>query len=448
MSKTNLAEDFFKKLEEKIDEKNFKLWIKPLSVEIKKEDFFVITKNKFAKNWIEKEYRFYFNEVLSEIDPEKIFSLKIEFKLNKSSFKKNSSTKLRKISLPKTAQKNKYIENPNLVKEYTFDKFVRGDSNSMALDAAKKVAEKPGKIYNPLYIYGETALGKTHLMTAIGHKILEKNPDANVYFISSEKFAQEMSSSINENKMEEFKKKYRNLDVLLIDDIQFFLGKNKSMEEFFHTFNTLSSRENQIVLTSDVHPSGTTMESRIKSRLNEGLSVAVNPPKFETRKEILLKKAADKGVVLPDEVAHYLAKKIESHVRDLEGAINKVIASSSFRCEEISIALVNRELKDMFDIKKNQITIDNIQKTVADYFKITLIDLLGKGRTKSIIKPRQMAMALARELTSNSLPEIGKSFGGKDHSTVINALKRVKSYKTEDRMFKEDWENICRKLRN
>lgn len=453
MEESELKKLFFEKLEEKIEESKFNTWIKPLELKIQDDSFVILAKSKFAKNWLEKEYIYYFTDSLDEINPGKNYNIKIDFNLKNSNLNKtNLSNQKNNEKSKKSAEKKKHksinIKDTGLLNDYTFDKFVKGDSNSMAFDAAKAIVEKPGKTYNPLYIYGETALGKTHLMNAVGHEILKRNPDASVYFLSSENFAQEMAKSIQQNKMDEFKEKYRNLDVLLIDDIQFFLGKNKSMDEFFYTFNTLLERENQIVLTSDVHPNGSNLESRIKSRLSKGLSVPITPPNFETRKEILLKKAQNQNKYLPDEVATYIAKRIKSHVRDLEGALNKVVASSNFKGEEITIELVNKELKDLFDIQKTQIGIDNIQKIVADYFKISLVELLSKKRSNSIARPRQIAMSLARELTTYSLPEIGKSFGGRDHSTVINAVKRVKKLIETDKNFKEDWEILNRKLRN
>lgn len=451
MDENKIKENFFAKMHQKIDEKKFNIWIKNLKLKLEGNKFILLAKSKYAKNWLEKEYKNYFLEFIKNINSDKNYELKIEF-LKKNSYLKADFKKseIRKISSSKKDIKKIDLKKTNLLLDYTFERFVKGSSNEMAFDAAQIIVKDPGEIYNPLYIYGETALGKTHLMNAIGHKILELNPKASVYFISSERFSQEMVNAINKKKMEEFKEKYRNLDILLIDDVQFFLGKDKTMAEFFFIFNTLLERKNQIVLTSDVHPNNSSLEleSRTKSRLSKGLSVAITPPDFETRKEILLKKALDKKVFLPDEVASYLAKKIESHVRDLEGALNKVIAGATFKSEALSIELVNRELKDLFEIKKSQISIDNIQKLVADYFKITMRELLGKSRKQSITRPRQIAMTLAREFTNKSLPEIGQNFEGKDHTTVLNAIKRVNKLKSENKDFKEDWEILKRKLRN
>lgn len=451
MDESKIKEIFFEKMSQKIEEEKFNIWIKNLKIKIENNNFILLTKSKYAKKWLEKEYKNYFLEIIKDVSSTENYELKIDVISNDFNSKNNTKNVEEKKAFKfKKSTKKVDLKKTNLLSYYTFEKFVKGSSNEMAFDAAQIIVKDPGEIYNPLYIYGETALGKTHLMNAIGNKILELNPEASVYFISSERFAQEMVNAIKQKKMEEFKEKYRNLDILLIDDVQFFLGKDKTMNEFFYIFNTLLERKNQIVLTSDVHPndSSLVLESRIKSRLSKGLSVAITPPDFETRKEILFKKALEQKVFLPDEVASYMAKKIESHVRDLEGALNKVIAGSNFKGEKITIELVNRDLKDLFEIKKNQISIDNIQKLVADYFKITMSDLLGKSRKQSITRPRQIAMTLAREFTNKSLPEIGQSFDGKDHTTVLNAIKRVKKLKAENKDFKEDLEILKRKLRS
>lgn len=329
---------------------------------------------------------------------------------------------------------------------HTFDTLVEGKSNQLAKAASFQVAENPGGAYNPLFIYGGVGLGKTHLMHAVGHQILKQNPNAKVVYLNSERFVQDMVKALQLNAINEFKRYYRNLDALLIDDIQFFVGKDRSQEEFFHTFNSLLEGGQQIILTSDRYPKEIGVEERLKSRFGWGLTVAIEPPELELRVAILMKKAEIARVDLPQEVAFFIAQKIRSHVRDLEGALNRVIADSRFKGQPISVELVRESLKDLFAVQDKQVGVDNIQRTVAEYYKIKIADLHSKRRNRSIARPRQMAMALAKELTNHSLPEIGDAFGGRDHTTVLHACRKIVSLQEESPDIREDWKNLLRLL--
>jgi chromosomal replication initiator protein len=329
----------------------------------------------------------------------------------------------------------------------TFDLFVEGKSNHFAKAAAMQVAENPGKAYNPLFIYGGTGLGKTHLMQAIGHVIKARDPDARVAYVHSERFVGDMVKALQHNTMNEFKNSYRSLSALLIDDIQFFTNKDRSQEEFFHTFNALFESQNQIVLTCDRYPREIAgLEERLKSRFGWGLTVAIEPPELETCVAILISKAQAGGVTLPEEVAFFVAKRIRTNVRELEGALRRIIANSRFTGEPITLDFAKEALKDLLNLQARLVTIENIQKTVADYYKLRMSDLVSERRSRSIARPRQVAMALAKELTSHSLPEIGAAFGGRDHTTVIHACKRVRELRESDPRMREDYSNLLRTL--
>jgi chromosomal replication initiator protein len=331
--------------------------------------------------------------------------------------------------------------------EATFELFVEGKSNHFAKAAAMQVAENPGKAYNPLFIYGGTGLGKTHLMQAIGHVIKARDPDARVAYVHSERFVGDMVKALQHNTMNEFKNSYRSLSALLIDDIQFFTNKDRSQEEFFHTFNALFESQNQIVLTCDRYPREIAgLEERLKSRFGWGLTVAIEPPELETCVAILISKAQAVGVALPEEVAFFVAKRIRTNVRELEGALRRIIANSRFTGEPISLDFAKEALKDLLNLQARLVTIENIQKTVADYYKLRLSDLVSEKRSRSIARPRQIAMALAKELTSHSLPEIGAAFGGRDHTTVIHACKRIRELRESDARVREDYSNLLRTL--
>jgi chromosomal replication initiator protein len=330
---------------------------------------------------------------------------------------------------------------------FTFDSFVEGKSNQFARAAALQVGTNPGRAYNPLFIYGGVGLGKTHLMHAIGNVILQRDAGAKVAYIHSERFVGDMVRGLQHNTIADFKRSYRSLDALLIDDIQFFAGKERSQEEFFHTFNALLEGQRQVVLTCDRYPKEVSgLEERLKSRFGWGLTVAIEPPELETSVAILMSKAASEHEVLPEEVAFFIAQRIRSNVRELEGALRRVIANARFTGQPITLEFAKQALHDLLALHEKLVTIENIQKTVAEYFKIRVADLLSKRRSRSIARPRQIAMGLAKELTTHSLPEIGDAFGGRDHTTVLHACRRVKMLRETDTRVAEDYNNLLRTL--
>jgi len=419
-------------LEKSISEEEFNTWIKPLSVEINNKTLAISAPNDFIINYVEENYLNILDAAIQKSDER----LDIEFKkLDKSTFvdKLEGGSSLR----------------PNLVEAFTFNSFVEGKSNHMALAAARQVAQNPRGDYNPLFIYGGVGLGKTHLMHAVGNEILKDNPNKRIVYVHSEKFVADMVKALQLGAMSEFKAFYRNADALLIDDIQFFAGKEQSQEEFFHTFNALLDRNHQMILTCDKYPKEIDgLEERLKSRLGWGLPVIIEPPELETRAAVLLKKAESLGVHLPNDCAFYIAQRIRSNIRELEGALKRVSANSKFSNKEIDIPFVKESLKDLFVISAKMVSIDNIQKTVAEYYNIKLSDLLSKRRSRSITRPRQLAMALTKELTNHSLPEIGESFNGRDHTTVLHACSKIKELRKELPSLEEDYRNLTRTLTN
>ena len=335
----------------------------------------------------------------------------------------------------------------NLDPHYTFETFVEGKSNQLGKAAAMQVATNPGRAYNPLLLYGGTGLGKTHLMHAAGNLMRERNPDFKVLYLRSEQFVGSMIEALRAKSMDQFKLRFRSVDALLIDDIQFFAGKDTTQEEFFHTFNALFESKQQIILTCDRYPKEVDkLEPRLKSRLGWGLSVAIEPPDFETRAAILLSKAQDKGVEVSESVAMLLAKRIRSNVRDLEGALNTLAAKANFFRRPITTDFAEETLRDLLATHAQAVTIPNIQKIVGEYFNVRLQDLLSKRRVRSLARPRQMAMALAKELTEHSLPEIGEAFGGRDHTTVLHACRTIKKLSETDARMRQDWEQLIRTL--
>ena len=419
-------------LEKSISEEEFNTWIKPLSAEISNKTIAISAPNDFIINYVEENYLNMFDAAIQKSNE----NLAIEFKkLDKSTFvdKLEGGTTLR----------------PNLVESFTFNSFVEGKSNHMALAAARQVAQNPRGDYNPLFIYGGVGLGKTHLMHAVGNEILKDSPNKRIVYVHSEKFVADMVKALQLGAMSEFKAFYRNADALLIDDIQFFAGKEQSQEEFFHTFNALLDRNHQMILTCDKYPKEIDgLEERLKSRLGWGLPVIIEPPELETRAAVLLKKAESLGIHLPNDCAFYIAQRIRSNIRELEGALKRVAANSKFSNKEIDIPFVKESLKDLFVISAKMVSIDNIQKTVAEYYNIKLSDLLSKRRSRSITRPRQLAMALTKELTNHSLPEIGESFNGRDHTTVLHACSKIKELRKELPSLEEDYRNLTRTLTN
>ncbi|MDP0561561.1 MAG: chromosomal replication initiator protein DnaA [Candidatus Endonucleobacter sp. (ex Gigantidas childressi)] len=331
--------------------------------------------------------------------------------------------------------------------QFTFETFVEGKSNQLALAAAKQVSENPGSAYNPLFLYGGVGLGKTHLMHAVGSSLVKQNRNSRVVYLHSERFVADMVKALQLNAINDFKRYYRSVDALLIDDIQFFAGKERSQEEFFHTFNALLEGGQQMILTCDRYPKEIHgVEERLKSRFGWGLTVAVEPPELETRVAILMKKAEQQKVELQHDAAFFIAQRIRSNVRELEGALKRVIASAHFMGRKIDIDLIRESLKDLLALQDKQVSIDNIQRTVAEYYKIKISDILSKRRSRSVARPRQIAMALSKELTNHSLPEIGDAYGGRDHTTVLHACRKVKELVGDDTEIRSDYKNLLRSL--
>jgi chromosomal replication initiator protein len=349
---------------------------------------------------------------------------------------------VRKVDVGGTLQ-----HQPHLVENYTFDNFIEGKSNQLALAAAKQVAQNPGDSYNPLFLYGGVGLGKTHLMHAVGNSLKQENPQAKVVYLHSERFVADMVKALQLNAISDFKRYYRSVDALLIDDIQFFAKKDRSQEEFFHTFNALLEGGQQMILTCDRYPKEIDgLEERLKSRFGWGLTVAVEPPELETRVAILMKKATQARIDLPPDAAFFIAQRIRSNVRELEGALKRVIASAHFIGKPIDVDLVKESLKDLLALQDKQVSLDNIQRTVAEYYKIKVADLMSRRRSRSVARPRQVAMALAKELTNHSLPEIGDSFGGRDHTTVLHGCRKIKELRETNSDISEDYKNLLRSL--
>jgi chromosomal replication initiator protein len=420
------------KLEAKLSQEEFNTWIKPLRADINKNDLEISAPNDFVLTYVKENLGQIIENLVNKSDE----SLNVKFKtLDKSTF-------VEKLNV---TEENK----PGLVQKFTFDTFVEGKSNHMALAAAKQVAANPKGDYNPLFIYGGVGLGKTHLMHAVGNEILNSDTSKRIVYVHSEKFVADMVKALQLGAMSEFKEFYRNADALLIDDIQFFAGKEQSQEEFFHTFNALLDRNHQMILTCDKYPKEIDgLEERLKSRLGWGLPVIIEPPELETRAAVLLSKANSMGVTLPNDCAIYIAERIRSNIRELEGALKRVVANSRFTDQEIDIPFVKEALKDLFVISAKMVSIDNIQKTVAEYYNIKLSDLLSKRRSRSITRPRQLAMALTKQLTNHSLPEIGEAFNGRDHTTVLHACGKIKELRKEIPSLEEDYRNLNRTLTN
>ena len=426
------------KLENEISSSDFSTWIRPLQAIETDEQIKLLAPNKFVLDWVKQHYLAKIEESVLEFSDGK-YGLSFEI-----GSKKTPSTPV----TPKTKVTESKKTIPNFLnKAFTFENFVEGKSNQLGRAASIQVSENLGKAYNPLLIYGGSGLGKTHLMHAIGNAVFKTNPNATIVYLHSEKFVQDMVRSLQQNSINAFKEYYRAIDVLLIDDIQFFAGKERSQEEFFHTFNTLLDKKRQIVLTCDKYPKEIIgLEDRLKSRFGCGLPISIDPPDMETRAAILMKKAQQANILLPQEVAFFIAKKIPFNVRDLEGALRRVIANSQFTGRPISIEFTKEALHDLISLKDKLVNMDNIQKTVAEYFKIRVTDLSSKTRKQNITRPRQIAMSLARELTSHSFPEIGDAFGGRDHTTVMNACKKISELKISDMGVAEDYSNLMRTL--
>ena len=434
----------FSQLENNLSAQQFSTWIRPLQVIFRENEIRLLAPNTFVRDYVSEHF---LNDVQSILDTltnnPPIVSVVIGSEKYSDTDKENNrpdfNTSAAKLDTPKRSS----TLNPN----FTFENFVEGNSNQLARAASMQVAINPGDSYNPMLIYGGVGLGKTHLMHAIGNDLLQRNPDANVVYLHSERFVQDMVKALQHNRINEFKAYYRTVDALLIDDIQFFAKKERSQEEFFHTFNALLEGQKQIIMTCDRYPKEIDgLEDRLKSRFGWGLPVAIEPPELETRVAILMSKASLSNVDLPNEVAFFIAKRLPSNIRELEGALRRVIANSSFTGKPITLDFAKEALRDLLALQARLVTIENIQKTVVEYYKIRHADLLSKKRTRSIVRPRQMAMALCKELTNHSLPEIGDAFGGRDHTTVLHACRKIASLKDEELMIKEDFTNLLRTL--
>lgn len=439
-------------LQDQISSTDFSTWLRPLQADTSVPDTMTLyASNVFVKSWVENNYLAQITKIAQELSRNPNLIVKVT----------EGSKPVAQIVAPQPVEATASVQdNPsadsamansfrsNLNPQYLFENFVGGKSNELARSAGLKVAKKPGDpMTNPLFLYGGTGLGKTHLLHAIGNSILFDNPNARIVYIHSERYVQEMVKALKTERIEQFKKFYRSLDVLLIDDIQFFAGKDGTQEEFFHTFNSLFEGGRQIILTSDRIPKGIeNFTERLTSRFGAGLTLQIEPPELETRVAILMRKAEERQIHLPEEVAFFIGQKLRTNVRELEGALNRVHANAEFTGKAITIDFVRETLKDMLALQDKLVTVENIQKIVAEYYRVKVSDLKSKNRSRSIARPRQLAMALAKELTNRSLPEIGKAFGDRDHTTVLHACRTIAVLREEDSNMQEDWSNLIRTL--
>ncbi len=422
-------------------EQDFNTWVRPLQCEHRQGQLYVLAPNRFVHDWVARHYMEVIQSVLSQSFPEQ--DVKVHFAVGASTPKSivptTQASAPHSESTPETVAP--VVPTPNLNTLFTFDNFVVGPGNELAKAAADQVSQNPGDVYNPLFIYGGAGLGKTHLMHAIANTIHARNPSARIRCVHSERFVSSMVKALQNNSMEQFKSENRDVDVFLFDDVQFIAQKPRTQVEFFHTFNALlDAQGSQIVLTCDRYPKELEgFESRLISRFSGGLTVAIEPPDLETRVAILMNKAEMSQTQIPQEVAFFIAKRIRSNVRELEGALKRVIASAHFTGQAITLDFANQALKDLLAVQAKSVSLDNIQRTTAKYYNIKLADLLSKNRSRSFARPRQLAMLLAKELTAKSLPEIGDAFGGRDHTTVLHACRKMKSLIKENESIKEDY---------
>jgi chromosomal replication initiator protein len=439
----SLWQQCLEQLESDLPEQQFNTWIRPLQSVEDAQTVCLLAPNRFVLDWVKDHYIKNIRATLDSIDQSSSVNLKLEIGSSTATTRNTSAND----TLHKPRRNQRKPLNGNLNKDFTFEHFVEGKSNQLARAASIQVAQNPGSAYNPLFIYGGVGLGKTHLMHAVGHMIVEKNTDANVVYLHSERFVADMVKALQHNAMNEFKRHYRSVDALLIDDIQFFAGKERSQEEFFHTFNALLEGQRQVILTCDRYPKEVKgLEERLKSRFGWGLTVAIETPELETRVAILVNKAAQANIELPNDVAFFIAKISHSNIRELEGALRRVIASARFTGKPIDLKSTKEALRDLLAMRDRLVSIDNIQKTVVEYYKIRIADLHSARRTRSITRPRQIAMSLAKELTNHSLPEIGDAFGGRDHTTVLHACRKVAELKETDQRVAEEYSNLWRIL--
>ena len=428
LSTVNIFNQSVKELERSMNAPEYNSWVRPLEFDLKENNFNIYAPNEFIENFFREKYL------------PKLMNL-LESSIGRNRFILN-------LAVQQTTTKINTYDRTGLNDNYTFESFVEGKSNQIALAAAKQVADQAsGSKYNPLFLYGGVGLGKTHLMHAVGNKLKKERPDAKICYLHSETFVSEMVKALQLGAMNEFKKFYRGLNALLIDDIQFFAGKEQSQDELFHTFNSLIENGNLMIFSCDRYPKEIEgLEERLKSRFGWGLSVVIDPPALETRAAILMQKANDMGLALSDECAFFIADQVKSNVRELEGALTRVAANARFTNAEIDIDLIKNSLRDILAIQARMVTIPNIQRVVAEYYNIRVSDLLSSRRSRSVTRPRQIAMSLAKSLTNHSLPEIGESFGGRDHTTVIHACEKVKELMQTNLEIEEDFKKLRRHL--
>jgi chromosomal replication initiator protein len=429
-------------LEHELSEQELNTWIRPLHAQEEEGGTLrLLAPNRFVMDWVRDRFLPRISNLAQELAEDKQRRVLLEVGA--------TAEPTLPSALPGHVASAPVIPTPGsgLNPLYTFEGFVEGKSNQFAVAAAHQIAENPGKAYNPLFIYGGVGLGKTHLMHSVGHLILQRNPKARIAYVHSERFVNDMVRALQHNTINEFKRQYRSVDALLIDDIQFFVGKERSQEEFFHTFNALLEGQQQVILTCDRYPKEVEgLEERLKSRFGWGLTVPVEPPELETRVAILMKKAVAEGVELSSEVAFFVAQRVSSNIRELEGALRRVIANARFTGRAITMDYAKECLRDILAVQDRQVTLENIQKTVADFYRVRVSDMLSKKRSRSIARPRQMAMALAKQLTNHSLPEIGDAFGGRDHTTVLHACRKIAELRAVDGKLSEDHAALLRTL--
>jgi len=435
------------RLESELPEQQFNTWIRPLHAIENGDDLRLLAPNQFVLEWVRKHHFETISQTLHDLGPNAATRVQLDIGSSKNSAEP-TSTGNRPVPVTSAFSTPQPVTHKsNINPEFTFETFVAGKSNQLARAASMQVGENPGGAYNPLFIYGGVGLGKTHLMHAIGNMILANKPGARVVYLHSERFVADMVRALQHNAINAFKNYYRSADALLIDDIQFFAKKERSQEEFFHTFNALLEGQQQVILTCDRYPKEVEgLEDRLKSRFGWGLTAAIEPAELETRVAILMSKASQSEIDLPSDVAFFIAKHIQSNIRELEGALRRVMASARFTGQVINLDLAKEALRDLLVLQDKLVTISNIQKVVAEYYKIRVADLLSPRRSRSITRPRQIAMSLAKELTTHSLPEIGDAFGGRDHTTVLHANRKVVELRDSDLRINEDYNNLLRTL--
>ena len=453
MSLSTLWQDCLSQLQDQVSPMDLSTWLRPLQADVISQDQVVLyASNMFVKSWVENHYLAQIHQICQALAKNPNLQIIVKEgvkpapKVVEASPAQTNNHQESAVSFQQESDASSKFES-HLNRKHLFENFVEGKSNQLARAVGQKLALAPGEpTANPFFLYGGTGLGKTHLLHAIGNGILANKPNARVLYIHANNFMQHMVKAMRDNKMDQFKKFYRSLDALLVDDIQFFAEKEKTQEEFFHIFNSLFETSRQIILTSDRYPKEIEkIEERLKSRFGWGLTTAIEPPDLETRVAILLKKAEEHHMELPEEVAFFIAQRLRTNVRELEGALNRVKAMQDFKGGHIDIDFVRDTLKDILALQERLVTIENIQKVVAEYYRIKVADLKSKSRARSVTRPRQVAMALAKELTNKSLPEIGRAFE-RDHTTVLNACREVPKFREKDSSIQEDWANLIRTL--